>query len=99
MDKAERQAQLIDEYQQGVEAKSLVDNKIWKEAIAHLESSYIGSIRSGSWLKKRAREENCRRLQVLDDLVNIINNKILLGEQARVRLDQARRLDSSNVRK
>jgi hypothetical protein len=87
MDKGERAAQLLEEVQKGMKAKSLVNHEVWKETIKELESTYIAAIRSGSWFKKRAREENCRRLQVLDDLVTIIENKIERGEQARKRLE------------
>ena len=61
--------------------------KIAVPAIEELESMYIAAIRSGSWFKKRAREENCRRLQVLDDLVTVINNKITEGDRALERLE------------
>ena len=87
MDKAERQAQLLEDATKGMKAKSLANNEVWAETIKELEASYVQAIRSGNWLQKRAREENCRRLQVLDDLVTIINNKIERGEQSRKRLE------------
>ena len=87
MDKKERESQLLEELNEGKEAKNLANNPVWKRTIEELETYYIDSIRSGSWFKKRAREENCRRLQVLDDLVTGINNKITMGEEARKRLE------------
>jgi hypothetical protein len=87
MDKKERESQLLDELREGKDAKNLANNPIWKSVIEELETYYISSIRSGSWFKKRAREENCRRLQVLDDLVTVINNKITTGEEAQKRLE------------
>ena len=87
MDKAERALQLQAEYEKGVKAKNFASNPIWKETVKELEDSYITAIRSGNWFNKIAREENCRRLQVLDDLVTIIENKIERGEQARKRLE------------
>jgi hypothetical protein len=87
MDKGERAAQLTKEVREGMSAESLKNNKVWAETIQTLENTYINAIRSGSWFKKRAREENCRRLQVLDDLVTIINNKIVTGEEALKRLE------------
>jgi hypothetical protein len=87
MDKKARERQLIQEQAEGIEAKKLVNNKVWKEAVETLEASLIDAIRSGNWFQKKAREENCRRLQVLDDLKTVINNKLEMGEQARKRLE------------
>ena len=87
MDKGERNANLLEEVKLGMEAKTLANNPVFDKAIKELETSYFDAIRSGSWFKKRAREENCRRLQVLDDLVVIIKNKIERGEQALKRLE------------
>ena len=87
MDRKERESQLTQEVKEGIEAKSLVNNKVWHDAMETIEASLIDAIRSGNWLQKRAREENCRRLQVLDDLKTVINNKIESGEQARKRLE------------
>ena len=87
MDKKERESQLLEELNEGKEAKNLANNPVWKSAIEQLDKHLTDSIRSGGWFKKRAREENCRRLQVLDDLVIIINNKITTGEEAHKRLE------------
>lgn len=87
MDKAERSQQLVKEFSEGREAKSLIEHPAFKRAVDKLEGSYIKSIRSGNWFKKRAREENCRRLQVLDDLVTILENEMTRGEQALKRLE------------
>ena len=87
MDRNERNSQLRQEVADGIEAKSLAQHPVFKEAVQTLEASYIKAIRSGSWFKKRAREENCRRLQVLDDLVAILEHKINRGEEALKRLE------------
>ena len=89
MIKKEREAQLLDEYIEGMAAKGLVNNQVWQNTIKELEATYIDAIRNdGGWFKfKDDREENCRRLQVLDDLVTTINNKLEQGEQARKRLE------------
>jgi hypothetical protein len=87
MDKKDRELQLKNEIKKGMEAESLANHPVFKETVKELEASYITAIRSGNWFKKRAREENCRRLQVLDDLVTIIENKIVTGEQALKRLE------------
>lgn len=87
--KKEREAELLEEFKDGAEAKRLVNNQVWIDTIKELECTYIDAIRNdGGWFKfKDDREENCRRLQVLDDLVTTINNKLELGEQARKRLE------------
>ena len=87
MDKGERNANLLEEVKLGMEAKTLASHPVFEKAVKELETSYFDAIRSGNWLQKRAREENCRRLQVLDDLVVIIKNKIERGEQALKRLE------------
>ena len=87
MDKAERNLQLVTEVRKGQQAESFVNHSGFKEYAQELETMYITAIRSGSWFKKRAREENCRRLQVLDDLVSVIENKINTGEHALKRLE------------
>ena len=96
MDKKEREHQLVEEARDGIEAESLVNNSIWKEVIGTLESHYLASIRNSNWfqithgginLGKWEREENTRRLQVLDDLVALIENKIETGELALKRLE------------
>jgi len=86
MDKAERSLQLVGEVKKGQDAETFA-NSGFREYAKELETMYISAIRSGSWFKKRAREENCRRLQVLDDLVTIIESKIVTGEQALKRLE------------
>ncbi|MHC1627428.1 MAG: hypothetical protein ACXQTI_01165 [Candidatus Nezhaarchaeales archaeon] len=87
MDKAERSLQLVGEAREGQKAEEFSNTSQFKEYAKELEAMYINAIRSGSWFKKRAREENCRRLQVLDDLVTIIESKIVMGEQALKRLE------------
>jgi hypothetical protein len=87
MDKAERNLQLVGEAREGQKADSFMNQSGFKEYAKELETMYINAIRSGSWFKKRAREENCRRLQVLDDLVAVIENKINTGEHALKRLE------------
>ena len=86
MDKAERNLQLVGEVREGQKAEAFANNG-FRDYAKELETMYINAIRSGSWFKKRAREENCRRLQVLDDLVTIIESKIVTGEQALKRLE------------
>lgn len=87
MDKKEREQQLINEVGNGINAEKLLNNAAFKEAVQDLNDKYIRSIRSGNWLKKRAREENCRRLQVINELVTILGNKVITGEQAQQRLE------------
>jgi len=96
MDKADRETQLVQEARDGLEAESLVNHTVWKETIAALEEHYIASIRNSNWLHitngginlgRLEREENTRRLQVLDDLVALINIKIETGELALKRLE------------
>ena len=86
MDKAERNLQLVGEVREGQKAEAFANNG-FRDYAKELETMYINAIRSGSWFKKRAREENCRRLQVLDDLVAVIENKINTGEHALKRLE------------
>ena len=87
MNKGDRAGQLTEEFKVGADAKKLLNNKVWRQTVEDLRNSYIRSIESGSWLKKRAREENCRRLQVLNDIVATIEIKHERGEQARKRLE------------
>ena len=95
MDKLERQAQLTKEFQEGRQAKNLLENPAFSRAVEKLESSYIKAIKRGNWLDfnngvnvgKRAREENCRRLQILDDLITNLKNEMNRGEEALKRLE------------
>lgn len=95
MDKLEREAQLVKEFSDGRQAKSLLEHPAFARAVEKLETSYINAVRNGKWLDfsnginvgKKAREENCRRLQVLDDLVTNLKNEMLKGEQALKRLE------------
>ena len=95
MDKTERSGQLVEEVRAGIEAEGLTRHKVWQDTIKELEDKYINGLRKRSWIKfidgmdfsKKAREEDLRRLQVLDDLVNIIETKIVTGEQAQKRLE------------
>lgn len=87
MDKGERNANLLEEVREGYKAKAVINGlSVYAK---ELEETYINAIRNdGGWFKfKDDREENCRRLQVLDDLVATIKNKIERGEQALKRLE------------
>jgi len=95
MDKTERAGQLVEEVRAGIEAESLTRHPVWQAAVKELEDRYMDGLRKRSWIKfvdgmdfsKKAREEDLRRLQVLDDLVSIIETKIVTGEQAQKRLE------------
>jgi len=87
MDKLEREIQLHEDFATGKEAKTLAGHPVWKSVISELEESYIGAIRRGSWFPRKVREENCRRLQVLDDIVATIESKLIKGEEALRRLE------------
>ena len=98
MDNKERDLQLINEVNKGLEAKKLTNTNVWKDVIKEMEDTYVTAIRSGSWINfsgginigKKAREENVRRLQVLDELVVTLTNKIATGEEAQKRLEAMR---------
>ena len=99
MDKAAIEAKLTDDVTEGIKAESLVNNPVWKEVVSEYEEALITSIRKSSFLQfnngginlgKKAREENTRRLQVLDDLVVLINNRIEKGEESFKRLEASK---------
>lgn len=105
VDKKEREAQLVKMYEQGVEAKQLKEFPIFDLVIKELEEELLDAVRNGKWfdfsnginIGQKARDENCRRLQVLDDLVAIIENKMANGAEALKRLE-ANRNGSSKQR-
>ena len=86
MDKAERKIQLIEEAELGLKVENALE--VLSGAFDEYEEDLIKDLKRHAWINaEKAREENVRRLQILDVVKGSLAIKVRKGQEAAKRLD------------
>lgn len=83
----DRSEQLAKEMEVGKEINNWLSNEHVQDSISEIKDQYISAIENDQFTNKDVSMENCRKIQVLNELLMNLNNKIELGNQARKRLE------------
>jgi len=85
--KRDRSIDQAKEMEVGQAISNLLSNEHVQESINEIKGHYISAIEQDSFTDKEVSLENCRKIQVLNEILSNLNNKIELGNQARKRLE------------
>ena len=79
-----------EEIQRAGRAREVLENEMFKEAVADIEQALLMGIRQSAFKDPELREKLCHRYALLHDLIQQLQSRMETGEMAKTMLERAR---------